>query len=245
MSHLSEEELILHYYGETGNPAPVERHLDTCPACRAAYSSLERVLNVMDALPIPERSQGYEAAVWRRVSGKLPTPSRLRLWPWRWATAGAVLAAALMTLIVWHPTAPLGKRRSKPPASASGTDPFLQEQILRLAVGDYLDRSGIVLTELANASSDAALDISTEQERTADLLAECRLYRQTALRADDNIVAGVLDELERVLLEVAHAPSRLDPAQVDELRRHLRSEGVLFRIRVLSSTVRSQGEHRL
>ena len=43
MSHLSEQDLILHYYGETEDPAPVERHLDTCPACRAAYGALERV----------------------------------------------------------------------------------------------------------------------------------------------------------------------------------------------------------
>jgi hypothetical protein len=114
------------------------------------------------------------------------------------------------------------------------------EQILRLTLGDYLDRSGIVLTELAHAADGRAVDISAEQMRAADLLTECRLFRQTAMRSQDQVVAGVLDELERVLVEIAHAPSRLDAAEADELRDRLRSEGVLFRIRVLSSTVRNQ-----
>jgi hypothetical protein len=59
------------------------------------------------------------------------------------------------------------------------------------------------------------------------------------------MLAGVLDELERVLLEIAHAPSRLEPAQLDDLRLRLRSDGILFRIRVLGSTVRNQDAHKL
>ncbi len=58
-------------------------------------------------------------------------------------------------------------------------------------------------------------------------------------------MAGVLDELERVLVEISHAPSRLAPAQVEELQQRLRSEGVLFRIRDLDSRVRSQAESKL
>jgi hypothetical protein len=89
------------------------------------------------------------------------------------------------------------------------------------------------------------LDISSEQERAANLLIENRLYRQTALQTGDAVVAGVLEELERVLLEISHAPSRLEPGQVDDLRRRLRTEGILFRIRVLGSTVRNPDEHKL
>jgi hypothetical protein len=96
--------------------------------------------------------------------------------------------------------------------------------------------------ELLNAGGP---DISAEQERAADLLTESRLYQQTAVRAGDHMLAGVLDELERVLLEISHAPSRLEPAQLDDLRLRLRSDGILFRIRVLGSTVRNQDAHKL
>jgi len=54
MNHLSEEELILHYYGEEGDSPEAALHLDECAECRALYGSLQRVLNVVDTLPVPE-----------------------------------------------------------------------------------------------------------------------------------------------------------------------------------------------
>lgn len=234
MTHLTDEDLILHYYGETAKPAAAEEHLDACPDCRAAFSALQRVLNAMDALPVPERAVDYEAAVWRRLVGAGIRPPFWRRRFIRWPVAGLALASALVAvLLVERPPA-------QPPVRAARIAPVSQERILRLTIGDYLDRSGVVLTELANAGDGGSVDISAEQERASSLLAECRLYRQTALRTEDQMVAGVLDELERVLVEIAHAPSRLDPAQAGELRERLRSEGVLFRMRVLSSTVRNQ-----
>jgi hypothetical protein len=53
-------------------------------------------------------------------------------------------------------------------------------------------------------------------------------------------VAGVLDELERVLLDITHAPSRISPRELRELRERLEAEGILFKIRVLGSNVRTQ-----
>jgi hypothetical protein len=234
MTHLTEEELILHYYGESADGDAAQAHLDTCPDCRTALGSLARVLNAMDAFPVPEPAVGYEAAVWRRLMGAgLDLPFWRRRFI-RWPAVGLALASVLAAVVV------IARPPAKPPVRQARTAVLPPEQILRLALGDYLDRSGIVLTELANAADGRTVDISAEQKRAAGLLTECRLYRQTATRADDQVVAGVLDELERVLVEVAHGPSRLDAAEADELRDRLRSEGVLFRIRVLSSTVRNQ-----
>ena len=123
-------------------------------------------------------------------------------------------------------------------------NPQNREQILKVAVGDYLDRSQMVLIELANAGPDAASDISAAQQRAANLVGENRLYRQTAMATGDAAVASVLDELERVLLEIAHSPSRLSTEQLNELQRRLRTDGILFRIRILGSTV-SQDDHKL
>jgi hypothetical protein len=242
MTHLSNEELILHYYGEAEDPAPVDRHLDECQECRAVYGSLERVLNVMEALPVPERSAGYGAQVWQQLESYLPLRTRFRFWtsPVRWAAAGAAVATLLLAAFLAGRYYPASRGTVQVAA-----DPQAQERILRLAVGDYLDRSQMVLIELANASPARGLDISSERERAANLLIENRLYRQTALQTGDAVVAGVLEELERVLLEISHAPSRLERAQVDDLRRRLRAEGILFRIRVLGSTVRNQDERKL
>ena len=240
MSHLTEEDLIVHYYGESADPFALESHLDGCLECRAAYGSLKRILNVIDAMPVPERGAGYEEAVWRRLRGAGLRPALwrkpLRHWPVI-AAALACLAAAVVLIPRPAPQRPMSRNT----AETAG----MQDRILRLAIGDYLDRSEIVLTELKNDSSPAPVDIASEQQRAADLLAGCRLYRQTALRAGDQAVAGVLDDLERVLVEIAHSPSRLARAQLEELRQRLRSAGALHRIRALSSIVRREDEPKL
>jgi len=49
-----------------------------------------------------------------------------------------------------------------------------------------------------------------------------------------------LEELERVLLEVAHTPSQLNSAEFEDLRQRIEAEGILFKIRIVGSTVRER-----
>jgi hypothetical protein len=126
----------------------------------------------------------------------------------------------------------------------AAADPQAGERVLLVAVGDYLERSQMVLIELANADPGAdphaRLDISDEQQRAAGLVSESRLYRQTAEHTGDTAVANVLDDLDRVLLNIANGPSEVSPADLDDLRQKLKAEGILFKIRVLGSNVRTQ-----
>ena len=55
-------------------------------------------------------------------------------------------------------------------------------------------------------------------------------------------MVGVLDELERVLLDITHAPARISPEELEKLRQRLESEGILFKVRVVGSNVRQQTE---
>ena len=96
--HLNEEQFVLYYYGEdaSGTQQGVEEHLGECETCRTAYQTLQRVLNSVDSLPVPERGAEYEGQVWSEVERQLPRReqhSRLggslgSRWPqprrWRW-----------------------------------------------------------------------------------------------------------------------------------------------------------------
>jgi hypothetical protein len=249
MNHLTEEQLILHYYGEGSDALSSEKHLEECPGCRDLYSSLQRVLNVVDALPVPDLGPEYGAEVWRRIQHRVPARRRwLPSFEWRWAAATAAMAALLIAAFVAGRHYPqlypqLAKRQTQLTAVA---DPQAGERVLLVAVGDYLERSQMVLIELANAEPDphAKLDISAEQERAAGLVSESRLYRQTAEHTGDTAVANVLDELDRVLLNIAHGPSEVSPAELDDLRQELKAEGILFKIRVLGSNVRTQEKEK-
>jgi hypothetical protein len=245
MTHLNEEQLVLHYYGEEAD-APdafdalaAEQHLETCAECRALFGSLQRVLNVVDSFPIPERGPDYGGEVWQRIERRIPARRRRGFaWPapWRWATAGVMLASLIVVAFLAGRFYP----QSRQPAQTAKLDPQAKERILLVAVGDYLERSQMVLFELVNADPKHPLDISAEQERAADLVSESRLYRQTAAHTGDTAIAGVLDDLDRVLLEIAHAPSRMTPGDLENLRQRLEAEGILFKIRVLGSNVRNQ-----
>jgi hypothetical protein len=245
-NHLTEEELILHYYSEETESPDAARRLEECGECRALYGSLQRTLNVVDTLPVPERDAEYGARVWRRIEAQVAgSPSHwsaFRLWPrrfpWHWAVAGTALAGLLVAAFLAGRYYPLSRR----PAPLAEADSQARESVLLVAVGDYLERSQMVLIELANADPKAALDISAEQERAHGLVSETRLYRQTAAGTGDAAVETVLDQLERVLLDITHEPSRLSPEELEKLRERLKAEGILFKIRVLGSNVRREEE---
>jgi hypothetical protein len=241
MSHLTEEQLVFHYYGEEGETLETERHLDECEECRALYGSLQRALNVLDAMPAPARGPEYGAQMWRRIEAKVA--GRRGWWMWegppalRYAFASAAMAALLAVAFLagrGYPTRPV--------VSLVAVDAQGPERILRVAMGDYLDRSQMVLIELANANAKGSLDISSEQERAQELISETRLYRQTAAATGNTSVSGILDELERLLLDIAHGPSQLSPGELEKLRARLAAESILFKIRVVNSNVRSQEE---
>ena len=246
MNHLTEEQLILHYYGEEGDDATpadglaAEHHLEGCGECRALYSSLVRVLNVVDSLPVPERGEDYGAQVWSRIEQRIPTRRRWFSFaapPFRWAATAAALAGLVVVAFF------AGRHGAQPTpilTAANPAAPAPAERVLLVAVGDYLERSQMVLVELANASSHGPLDISSEQERAGDLVAETRLYRQTAAHTGDTNIDSVLEELERVLVDITHEPSKISPQGLENLRQRLESAGILFKIRVLGSNVRNQ-----
>lgn len=234
MNHLSEEQLVLYYYGEGDGSPAVRDHLDGCEACRSEYAGLQRVLNVVDAAPVPERAAGYGAQVWSRLQPRLGLRRRMLplFWPARhWAAAAAVATLMIAAFLAgrYYPKAQTGA-----PMASAGQ---VRERILLVAVGDHLERSQMVLVELVNARPGQTLDVSSERERAGDLVAENRLYRQTAARTGDTRVANVLDELEPVLLDIAHGPDRLTPEQLERLRQRIEGDGILFKVRVVGSSV--------
>jgi hypothetical protein len=115
----------------------------------------------------------------------------------------------------------------------------VRRRVVLSSVADHLERSDRVLTDLVNAPRNA--DVSTLQSWASDLVWESRYYRQDALAVEEPTVVAVLDELERVLLDVVHGPSTLQQADLDELHRRVDTASLLFKVRVLGSELRHRG----
>jgi len=231
MKHLTEEQLVLYYYREGEELADVEEHIACCDACRAAYQELESALRRVEA-PVPERGEDYGSQVWQRLRPRL---EQHRFWTWpRWAFAGGMAALVVAAFLAG---------RFWPRPVAQSPQPIAQpvrERILLVAVGDHLERSQMVLLELVNAKGNGKVDISEEQQRAQDLIAANRLYRQTAARSGEPGVASVLEELERFLLEIAHGPSEFSTNRLEEIRRRIEAEGILFKVRIIDSRIRER-----
>jgi hypothetical protein len=238
MTHISEDRLVLFYYGESAEAIAIENHLGGCESCRSELRSLQLVLNTLDSAPVPERPADYGQTIWKRMEPHLVARRRrtIRQW-WIWAP---VMAALLLGAFV---AGSLWQRGSSSAVAKNQNNQQIRERILLVAVGDHLERSQMVLAELDHApDGKGKLDISGERQMAEDLLDDNRLYRQTARTTGDNSMASVLDDLERVLLEIAHSPSEISSQQLDDLREQIESRGLLFKVRVLGSEARDS-EH--
>ena len=247
--HPTEDELILHYYGEAPNEirSETERHLADCSSCAAVWRELTAVLGAVTAVPVPEPDEGFERVMWARVSRELP-PRRTGWLGGRFAVVGA-LAAALVAVIAgtmtWI-TLATGDSAAGVPAVADGTagagSDASQERVLLTAMTEHLSQAEILLVEVMNAQPTAASpDAWTFERTTADeLVASGRLYRQTARQTGELQVANMLEDLEGVLVEVAASPDAVDRRNVDFLRARIEDDALLFKVRAVASDIRGR-----
>ena len=89
------------------------------------------------------------------------------------------------------------------------------------------------------------LNFSAQRAVADELVTSGRLYREAAVRSGDPALAAVLEELERVLLEVAAGPEALQPADLEKLQQRIESRGLLFKVRVVGTQVRERETERL
>jgi len=243
MKHMTEEELVAYRDGETKGREASAAHLQECAECRVELARIEAVYAALNAMPVPDPGEGYGQRVWQQIAPRLPA-KRPSWWgrvtrgyavggwfaPGRLAAVGAAAALVIVAFLVgrgWKPVAP----------AVQATDAAkVRERVLVVAVGEHLGRSEMVLVELAHmplAQGHKMINISAEQQRAEDLVEENRLYRETARESGDAAMAGTLDELERVLLDLANSPSEVTPAQFEAIQKRIEAQGILFKVRVV------------
>jgi len=237
--HLTDDELVLHYYGEMSDAAEARAcaHLDECPACRENLVKLQRVMAAIDTAPVLEPDTWFEQRTWARLQPAL-TPAPRRSWqlPWRAIAWGA--AAALIVIAAFV----AGRFTSAPPAviQTASTGAPTQDRVLLVDLGDHLDRTETALVEFVTGGD--AGEIASGRARLEDLVAANRLYRRTALSTGDRGVADVLDELERVLIEIAGTSPEASAGDLDVVRRRIDTRGLLFKVRVMREQLQERAK---
>lgn len=238
--HLSDEDLLLAYYGEStpSDRARVAAHVSECEQCRALDRELREVLAAVETTPLAEPPSGFEREMWARIEPLLPVPRaqrqrwNLALPRWAFAASGAVLVVGAFALgRVWD-------RPPEEPSAPIAIDWASADRVLRAEVEDHFDRSERVLVELVNADYTIGDGISGGRARAADLVSAGRLYRRSAQNVGDAEVGSLLEDLERVLVDVANGPADREPDEIARLRERIDEQDLIFRLRVVKAELR-------
>jgi hypothetical protein len=230
MTHLDEEQLTLAYYGDAD--AASMRHLSACPECQARHERIKTALDNFPDFPAPERGDSYGKDIWVRLLPQLPVKSRRSNWL-NWWTMGPALASVVAIAFF---AGMLAQRNREIPAISAEA----RERVLLMAMSDHLERSQILLVELAHAVPGEN-ELKTERALARSLVTENRLLRETARSAGDEPRAALLDDLERVLVAIANGPANESAADLNALQARIQSNDLLFKVRVMSANTLQEG----
>jgi Putative zinc-finger len=225
----------------------VSSHLEQCAECARFVSQLRHLLAEAREMPLTEPPQ----AAWQGIQRRLADVTESRA-PWYWGKPAWALATAAAVVMAFLAGRAIEQRQQLRDLRSAGSNAVVgpattvsgrsasdeasaRERVLLVAVGDHLERSQMVLVELVNARPQKDLDISAERQSADELLASNRLYRQTAVRLGQANIASVLDDLERVLVEVARGPSQLSVQELAEIQQRIEAQGILFKVKIIGS----------
>ncbi|HEV8395964.1 MAG TPA: zf-HC2 domain-containing protein [Vicinamibacterales bacterium] len=252
--HLADEDIVLDYYGEldAADRDRVRTHLAWCADCQHVDRDVRATLRLVDVTPAPEPPASFEREMWARIEPHLRTASlgsswtaRLRAlstgtihWP-RLAWGGGIAAAMVLAFFVGR-----AGRSEAPEVSAARPAAFhaARERVLDAEVGDHFERSQRVLTDLVNIDPATPVVLASDQQRAADLVASGRVYRRTADALGERATSELLEDLERVLLDVANGSAEPTSREIESWRERIDQQDLVFRLRVVGAEMRRRQE---
>jgi len=231
---------VLDYYGEldAADRDRVRAHLAWCADCQHADRDVRATLRLVDVAPVPEPPESFEREMWARIEPHLQVEVVERSWttPWtRLAWGFGVAAAIVLAFFVGR-----AGRLESPESAAVRSAAFhaARERVLDAEVGDHFERSQRVLTDLVNIDPATPVVLASDQQRAADLVAAGRVYRRTADALGDTTTSELLEELERVLIDVANGSAEPTPREIESWRERIDQQDLVFRLRVVSAELR-------
>lgn len=247
MNKVSDNDLILLYYGESDDPSLAVKVAESA-VLTERFETICAELKMADALVPPEKDDDYGAEVWRKISPRLETAQQHNGKSWlSWFSAlstpsfsfAGVAAVALLTVVAF-----LLGRQNGPGQENLIQDPMIAgteitsnldpERLLTRSISSHLDQVSMMLTEFANLPETSG----REAEQATDMLLTNRLYKQAAQARGDQKLAHFLGQLEPILLELAYEAQNGSTATRERMQKEV-NDGLLFKVRVMNNQLGS------
>ena len=238
----------------------VESHLSGCKECAAELDMMRATLSMLPS-PLTEPSEERPEQFWNqfvsKVIEKTGTSKQTRVSPFTeviwWIeelillhpkytyAIGGALATLLLVFAFWTFRSPErfdeafrsdGKPLEHHVAPVSQNEHAAQQLgVQPERVSDYFRRSKMLLVGLANLKTepDEPLDLSAERRVSRNLIKEARYLKRQPI---DPQSREVLNDVEKILIEVANTGERHDAPNVEIVRSGIHQENLLFKIRM-------------
>jgi hypothetical protein len=197
-----------------------------------------------------------ESEVWEAGDVETPpVPAKVVAISWRRRVAPDLAAAAVLALVTLSAVVTVKQRSAEAPPvavvqpAASVPDQVPDAQIVRAsspgavvdpglaAVSDqHFERSKLVVLGIATKDAGQA-DWKYERELAGTLLSDTRLYRLAAEERGMESLAGVMRDLELVLLQASMSEQR-DAASLEHLQRLIRRRDLITKMEIVHAGAR-------
>jgi hypothetical protein len=244
--------IALYFYDELPETerAEVRRHLNTCASCREALDDLCAISAALSTTrPVTAPPDGDWSLFMARlqafagnqdlVPSRGGRPVRRRSHLPRAVVAGLALAAALVLVtmaVVWVPggaerAAPAGAVTDAPSPAAPLPVVSAPDPVLAAVSGQHFARSKLVVLGLAtrDTTESTGADWRFERDLASSLLSDTTLYRMAAEDRGMTSLAGVMRDLELVLLE-ASMTSEPDRSGLEQVQRLIRRRDLVTKM---------------
>ncbi len=255
MMHRQVKKLLYEYLREELDSSKriiIERHLGSCSTCANELAELTSAVDALDlysSQPSEERTQEFWNAFAFQVEDRLKqgkTQSSVRvsfksllekvlLLHRRtfaaYSSGIAVVVVCTVGLLLFRDT-------QQPAQEQLVEQPVLEQQVPVELVSDrlhkYFRKSKVLLVGIANMNADEEepIDLSAERRLSRNLIHEARYLQNQPL---DKRSARLINDLEKILIELANMEEQSGLSNVEILRGGIHQENLLFKIRMAES----------
>lgn len=234
----------LYFYDEleAAARASIERHIHACRECADALEELGVIREALASRPdvsAPESGDwsAFMSRLDRAIAPEIPAiigPERHGRGYVAYLAMAAVLALATIGVTVAlrsrpAPETPATASTAQPgPAEAFPATPENQNAGFEALSEEHFERSKLVVLGLAtkDAAQDRPSDWAYERELASSLLNDTRMYRLAAEDRGLTDIAGVMRDLEMVLLQTSMT-NDADPSALRQIQRFIQKRDLL------------------